>query len=48
MAKFFDLSFEKFEGDLGKDARPVPGLSIGIQSAAMSELANATDGSFQD
>ena len=48
VTKFLDLPFKKLEGDLGKDARPVPGFGIGIQSAAMGQLANAAKRAFQN
>jgi len=48
MPEFFDLSFEKFEGDLSQDAGSVPRLGVRIQSAAVGELANATESPFQN
>ena len=48
VTEFFHLPFEKFEGDLGQDARSVPGLGIGIQRAAMRKLANTAKRAFQN
>jgi hypothetical protein len=48
VAEFFDFAAEKFVGDLGEDAGAVAGFGIGIEGAAVGELADATEGAFED
>jgi len=48
LAKFFDFTAEKFGGDLGEDAGTVAGFGVGIESAPVGELADATKGPLQD
>lgn len=48
VAEFFNLSAEEFGGDLGQDAGSVPRLGVRIEGATMGELANTTQGAFQN
>jgi hypothetical protein len=48
LTEFFDLAAEKFGRNLGEDAGAVAGFGIGIQGAPVSELADATEGPFED
>jgi len=48
LAEFFDFAAKKFGGDLGEDAGTVAGFGVGIEGAPVGELANATEGPFED